>query len=181
VAAGVVNEMRELLLAWFKSIYRRRRYIAANLALAVVLLSVNFVQRRISAEQSSLYSQYLQLSDRGRVVQESIAASRGKPYPLSAADSQTFYSLIAEQTRIGAQSITVSNQQSILTKRQVLLGALFLACFGGMMIVWLIELTVGRRRKIRIAAIQCVTCGYDLRASPDRCPECGTVRGAADS
>ena len=37
---------------------------------------------------------------------------------------------------------------------------------------WLVRF---HRRQLRIAAGRCLICGYDLRATHGRCPECGTV------
>jgi hypothetical protein len=43
---------------------------------------------------------------------------------------------------------------------------------GLLPILWLVGMI---QRSRRVTQSLCSTCGYDLRATPDRCPECGTV------
>ena len=43
-------------------------------------------------------------------------------------------------------------------------------------LLWILDLLAGGPAHRRGNRRRCIHCGYDLRASPDRCPECGTPR-----
>ncbi len=53
---------------------------------------------------------------------------------------------------------------------------ILLLAFVPLPVVWTVQ---RRRMKLRRAQSRCLRCGYDLRATPERCPECGALRTPA--
>jgi len=42
-------------------------------------------------------------------------------------------------------------------------------------LLWLFDRRRKQRASRRLASGHCTKCGYDLRATPEQCPECGTI------
>jgi hypothetical protein len=49
-----------------------------------------------------------------------------------------------------------------------------IVAFGFLPSIWIISISRNLLRTKRLPG-HCLVCGYDLRATPDRCPECGTT------
>jgi hypothetical protein len=76
-----------------------------------------------------------------------------------------------ERTRFGFWFKWTHTADTI--RREIILPYWFLTVFTGLLpILWLTRRRDSLRRR-RLAAGLCTRCGYDLRASPDNCPECG--------
>ncbi|HZL36418.1 MAG TPA: hypothetical protein VFC78_13950 [Tepidisphaeraceae bacterium] len=75
--------------------------------------------------------------------------------------------------RLGFDSHRIRNQSG--TREWVVI-PLWLAAImmGALPILW-VRRRAARAKSLRAGHRQCRRCGYDLRATPDRCPECGTI------
>jgi hypothetical protein len=70
--------------------------------------------------------------------------------------------------QIQSVQFSANTQNLIISYWTLLVASAVLTCVTGLP-------TFRRlRRGRRVARNLCATCGYDLRASPERCPECGT-------
>lgn len=76
------------------------------------------------------------------------------------------------------QSIPSVQTQQVLKRTSVSVPHWFISAVLAVPAVITIAGFVRRRCRRRHAL--CIKCGYDLRASPDRCPECGTVPDSRD-
>jgi hypothetical protein len=80
----------------------------------------------------------------------------------------------------GGEAPTINGTSEFFGERVHIWGVphWFPACLLMLPLMWIVYSYFRTRAERRIAQGLCGNCGYDMRASPDRCPECGTVKSA---
>ena len=97
----------------------------------------------------------------------------------------TILSLIGLLLGVGAwtqsnRTRSVSTEYAIPSWLVVLVGVLFVLGFVGV-VVLIVKRDKRTMLQYRLRLRLCKKCGYDLRASKDRCPECGEEFGSTEA
>ena len=77
--------------------------------------------------------------------------------------------------RLGFYAMTDPGTSNASLERIIVPGWSLLLVMAALSACWLIFSWRRWRRTMRQIRGQCQGCGYDMRATPDRCPECGTI------
>ena len=80
---------------------------------------------------------------------------------------------------VSREKVDIFSLNEVVYSRLTAVGVpcwLVVAVSGVSPAIWLARFRRARRRKYRQVHGLCPSCGYDLRATPDRSPECGTVQ-----
>src|SRR5437762_13900736 len=82
--------------------------------------------------------------------------------------------LVAAMLVAAASIVVLRGDSSEIVWRGYLIGLPFYL-IPTLVIIWIVRSIRVRNRRGRIARGLCPSCGYDVRATPNRCPECGGV------
>ena len=119
----------------------------------------------VKATQSGAY-----VPTRSRHFSERPANTVGTPPPGGAVMGWTWAVVVARYDGKSKGGAVVERGRIVRVE-----GWVVLAATGGLPGLWLVRRVRNRHRRVRPAAAVCANCGYDLRATPDCCPECGTT------